>query len=97
MKKSGKLIPSLSPDIEFNVFSVRNFPAYNEYISENRETAAGKIALSRESRGLVNYIDGERTISMIRNYVMAESGKWFDPEDVIEYFRMLKEIGYIDY
>jgi hypothetical protein len=47
--------------------------------------------------GILNFIDGERSITKIWKWVMAETGTDISLDVVIKYLEFLKTIDWIDY
>ena len=96
-KKYDRYIPVLHPDVKFKVFSINSFPGYQEYMENYPDSRAAEISRSRNSRALINYINGKRSITRINNYVSAETRTSLKPEDTIAFFEMLRDIGYITF
>ncbi|TFH39519.1 MAG: M28 family peptidase [Bacteroidia bacterium] len=95
--KSDKLVPVISHDIKYRIFSPGSLPAYNEYLQNNPDSRAVQIARGRDARSLTNYIDGTRSVTQIWKYVTAETGSEISLDDAAVYFDMLKETGFITY
>ena len=96
-KKYDLIIPVLHPDVKFKIFSINSFPGYQEYLANNPDTKAAEVSGSRNSRVLINYINGKRSVTRINDYVSAETRTPLKIEDTIAFFEMLRDIGYITY
>ncbi len=94
-KKYEKIIPRIAPGVMYKIFSPGSWPAYNEYTRKNPDAVASKVAASRDSRNLANYINGKRSVTRIWKDVTAETGSRITLEEVAEWFEMLHSTGYV--
>ncbi len=92
------IIPALHPNVAAKEFSLNSFGPYQEYLEANpdalREIDFGSNAAARF---VLNYVNGERSITLIRDCVAAETGENVSLEAVIEYLELLKEVGWVDW
>ena len=90
------IIPALHPNVAAKEFSLNSFGPYQEYLEANpdalREIDFGSNAAARF---VLNYVNGERSITLIRDCVAAETGEDISLEAVIEYLELLKEVGWV--
>jgi hypothetical protein len=95
--KLDKMIPVISESVRYRIYSPTSFEPYTHYLSKHNDADKLKIARSRDSRTLVSYITGSLSIAGIIDYAEVYSGKEFDPQEVYDYFKLLEEVGYIDF
>jgi len=96
-KQLGRIIPRINPELMYNVFSTGNYPKYQEYITNNPDSPVSRFASSRNSRAIVNYINGSLSARDIIAYAEVYSGRDFKKETGLDYMKMLRDIGYILY
>ena len=102
------IVPEFTDAVMYKEFRVERSKLYQDYIKKQKELAKGKKKKqvkkkekedaplsSRVKRNLVNWINGIRSITKIRDYAAAETGKEIDLKKVIEYFELLEKIGWI--
>ncbi len=95
--KLNKMIPEISESVRYKIYSPTSFEPYTEYLLKHNDADKFKIARSRDSRTLVSYITGSLSIAGIIDYAEVYSGKEFDPQEVYDYFKLLEEVGYIQF
>ncbi|MFC1628233.1 M28 family peptidase [Gemmatimonadota bacterium] len=92
------IIPALHPDVAATEFSLNGFGPYREFLDANpdalREIDFGSDAAARF---VLNYVNGERSITLIRDSVAAETGEDISLEAVNSYLELLKEVGWLDW
>ncbi len=96
-KQLDLIVPQISPELKYKTFSTGNYPKYQEYLGKNPDTPAARFGRSRDSRTIVNYINGKSSATDIISYAEVYRAKNFDKQTVLAYLEMLKEIGYIVY
>ncbi len=94
----SRIMPALHPDVAAKEFSLNSFGPYREYLETNpdalREIDFGSNAAARF---VLNYVNGERSITLIRDSAAAETGEDISLEAVVSYLELLKEVGWIDW
>jgi hypothetical protein len=96
-KEYKKVIPSLTPEVKGKQFSLEGSDMYKNYVKENKAVFKSLKLNGRQRRYVLNYINGKRSVPLIRKAVMAESGKKVDYENLKIYLEFLKTIGWITY
>jgi len=95
-KKYSAIIPDLHLDIRGEVFSLNSYEKYTRFIKDNPEHPGLKVAQNRSvSQAVQNYINGKRSISKITECAEGETLSNIAVLDVVAYFDLLKEIGWI--
>jgi len=94
----SRIMPALHPDVAAKEFSLNSFGPYREYLETNpdalREIDFGSNAAARF---VLNYLNGERSITLIRDSVAAETGSDISLEAIFDYLELLKEVGWVDW
>jgi hypothetical protein len=94
-KEYAKVFPSVHQNVLGKEFSLERSTFYRNYIKEH-PLAIKKIGLGRtQQRAILNYINGERSISKIKKSVAAETGRDLSFKKLIEYLKTLEAIGWI--
>ncbi len=102
------IVPEFTDAVKYKEFRVERSKLYQDYMKKLKELAKGKKKkqakkkekgdtplTSRAKRNLVNWINGKISITKIRDYVAAETGKDINLNKVIEYFELLEKIGWV--
>ncbi len=89
--------PDIHRDVERNVFNPDDLDSYESYIEENPD-AMKDLGLGRgQRRSLMNFINGNRPLPEIWKSAMAETEGEIPFEKVVDLFKILEEIGWIEY
>jgi len=91
------MIPALHPEVKGKEFSLESSDRYKIYIKKNPDALKNMKMDMSQRRALLNYINGKRSVTAIRNWVMAETDKDLDFAVLITYLEFLKAIGWITY
>lgn len=95
--KYDKIFPSIHKDVRSQEFRLERSDRYKKYIKENPD-ALKKLKISRPHQNSIqNFINGQRSITKIRNCVMAETGKDLPYEKLLGYLEFLKTLNWIEY
>jgi hypothetical protein len=93
----SKVVPDFHSDVKGVEFYLERTDQYREYIKENKD-AMKKIRLDRnQQRSIQNFINGKRSVTEIRNAVLADTGRDLPFERLVAYLEMLKELNWVDY
>ncbi|MFC1724564.1 M28 family peptidase [candidate division KSB1 bacterium] len=94
-KKYSKIIPKINEKFKGKEFSFQRSDAYREYLRNNPDFLR-KTGLNRyQTRYVLNYVNGKRSIAKIKDCIVAETGSDVSLESVLNYMNMLKEIEWI--
>jgi len=95
-KKYSTVIPSIHEDVKGQVFYYERTDSYQEFTKKNPDYLKN-LRLSRmHQRTIVNFIDGKRSVTEIKNSVEAETEADVDIEKLISYMEFLESIGWIN-
>ncbi|HSA95248.1 MAG TPA: M28 family peptidase [Acidobacteriota bacterium] len=94
-KKAGASVPSLSPDVKAKEFTLEQSERYRNYTKDHPDAVKGLRLSPPLRRTVLNYIDGRRTLTVIRRSVEAEAGTEIDFKDLSAYIDFLRAVGWI--
>jgi len=95
--KYARVYPAIHPDVRAKEFSAERTEAYQKYVEENPD-AIKELKLNASLRRTIqNYLNGKHSVTDIRNWVMAETGKPLAFEPLLKYLEILKATGWITY
>jgi len=96
-QKYDKIFPSIHKDVRSQEFWLERSDRYKKYLKENPD-ALKKLKISQpQRRSILNFINGQRSITKIRNCVMAETGKDLPFDTLLGYLNFLKTLNWIEY
>ncbi len=89
------VIPAMHPSVRGKEFSLTGSERYRQYMEDHPEVLE-ELALTRsQTRAVLNYVNGKRSITEIRNCVAAETGSDVSLEGVVGYLEILKEVEWV--
>ncbi len=93
----SKIIPDYHSDVKGVEFDLERTDRYRDYIKENQDSMK-KLTLNRyQKRSIQNFINGQRSVTEIRNAVRAEIGTALSFEKLMGYLEILKELNWVTY
>jgi aminopeptidase YwaD len=95
-KKYSTVIPSIHEDVKGKVFYPERTDSYQEFIKKDPDYLKNLRISRMQQRTIVNYINGKRSVTEIKNSVEAETGGDLDIEKLISYMEFLQSIGWIE-
>ncbi len=96
-KKYDKVFPAIHSDVKNQKFSLTSDEKYKEYTAASPK-AIEDLKLSRtQTRALLNYVNGRRSITKIRDCIAAETESDVSLENVAAYLEILKLINWVVY
>ncbi|GAG05849.1 unnamed protein product, partial [marine sediment metagenome] len=94
-KQYSHIFPAIHPDIKGKEFYIEDSDSYEEYMGKNPD-ALKELKLDRnQKRSILNFINGKRSITKIRNWVIAETENDLDFKTLTKYLDFLKSISWI--
>lgn len=93
-KRMGSSVPALAPDVKGREFQLESSDRYKKFAEANPEALKALKITPAQRRAAVNYIDGRRTLSTIRDWVEAETGTDLAFADLLAFIRALAVINY---
>lgn len=94
-KKLGAAVPMLAAGVRGKEFSLEQSERYKKYIEAHPDAVKGLKLNPLQRRAVLNYIDGRRTLAVIRRRAEAETGAEIAFIDVAAYADLLKAVGWI--
>ena len=91
----ASVVPAIHPDVFGSVFYLNDSETYRAYLSENPEIFDEIGPDRRQTRTILNYINGQRSVTEIRNQASAASGSRLTIGQVNEYLQFLADVGWI--
>jgi aminopeptidase YwaD len=93
----SKVFPDFHSDVKGVEFSLERTERYRDYAKENSDVMK-KLKLNRyQQRSIQNFINGKRSVTEIRNAVLADTGIELSFERLVGYLDMLKELNWVEY
>jgi hypothetical protein len=96
-REYAKIVPSIHPDVKEKEFGFERGDRFKKFQEDNPD-ALEKMGLDpAQRRAILNFINGERSITKIRSCVIAETDKHLEFEALNEYIEILKTLEWITY
>lgn len=96
-RRNNLVIPAISASVRAQEFSLTGSERYRAYM-EAHPDALQETGLNRsQTRLILNYVNGVRSITLIRNSVSAESGLDIPLEGVVSYLELLREMDWVEF
>ncbi|MFC1782306.1 M28 family peptidase [Planctomycetota bacterium] len=96
-RKYAEVLPALHPDVKGKLFSFSRDSNINEYLEKNPDLTGRDLARNRTaSSAVLNYINGQRSITTITHCVATESNAELTVEQVAAYIEILKAVGWVE-
>jgi hypothetical protein len=93
----SKVFPDYDSDVKGVEFNLERTDRYREYVKENADVVK-KLKLNRyQQRSIQNFINGCRSITIIRNNVIADTGRDLSFEQLAGYLEFLKTLNWLEY
>jgi hypothetical protein len=94
-KRAGAAVPALAADIKGKEFSLEASERYKNYIKDHPDAAKELKLTGAHRRSVLNFIDGRRTLAVIRRWAEAETGTEIEMKDLTRYIAFLKAVGWL--
>lgn len=89
------VVPDIHPTIRGQKFNMGEHEPYNAYMQANPEAISDLRLTAGQSRGILNFVNGRRSVTEIHNRVAAMEGDGLTIAQVAGYLRILREVGWI--
>ncbi len=96
-KKYEQVFPSIHPDVKNQKFSLTGDEKYKEYIAASPKAIEDLKLSSTLTRAALNYVNGRRSITKIRDCIAAETEEEVSLESVAAYLEILKLVNWVVY
>jgi hypothetical protein len=88
-------VPDLAPDVRRLQFNLTRTDAYRAYMEEHPDVLE-EMGLTRgQTSQILNFINGDRSVAEIRNRVAALTSDDLEDQQVMDYLRILEQVGWI--
>jgi aminopeptidase YwaD len=94
-RRYSSVVPSIHPDVMGQKFSFNEHDQYNTYLQAHPEAFSDLGLSSGQTRGILNFVNGLRSVTEIRNRVAAMDGDELTVEQVAAYLEILETVGWI--
>jgi hypothetical protein len=94
-RRYSTVVPNIHPDVMGQKFSFNEHDPYNTYRQAHPEAFSALHLSSGQTRGILNFVNGQRSVTEIRNRVAAMAGDDLTLEQVVGYLRILDAVGWI--
>jgi hypothetical protein len=91
----SNVVPGIHPDVMGKQFYLNGFDAYDRYSEEHPEAVSSLGLSTSQTRGILNFVNGQRSVTEIRNRVAAMAGDDLSLEQVVGYLRILRAVGWV--
>ena len=96
-KKYSKIVPSIHPDVKGKEFRLTRSSGYRAYLEEYPDFLKDLKLNRSQTSAVLNFINGKRSITTIRNRVTAETDRELSFETLVGYLDVLKLLNLINY
>jgi len=94
-KQYARVIPVLHPEVKGKEFSLESSERYKKYMEKNPNALKDMKLDMGQRRSLLNYLNGKRSVTAIRDCVLAETDRDMDFLGLVQYLEFLKAVGWI--
>jgi hypothetical protein len=94
-RRYSEVTPAIHPDVMGKQFYLNGFDAYDRYSEEHPEAVSSLGLNYNQTRSILNFVNGERSVTDIRNRVAAMTGDDINIEQVVGYLTILRDVGWI--
>ncbi len=96
-KKFEAVVPAIHPDIRGKEFSLNSWERYTQYLKEHPDALKALGLTPPQASAILNWVNGRRSVALIRRNVSAERGEDVSVEAVAGYLEILKTVGWVAY
>ncbi len=94
-QRVASVTPSLQSDVKLKEFSLEGSDRYKKYVEANPQALKELKITAAQSRAVLNFIDGRRTLPVIRRSAEAETGTDIDFREFLRFIDFLKAVDWI--
>jgi aminopeptidase YwaD len=96
-KQYDGVVPAIHPDVKGREFALNAHDSYTAYLKAHPD-ALESLGLTPATAGAVlNYVNGRRSVTLIRRNVVAETGQDVTLAGVAGYLEILRTAGWVTY
>jgi len=94
-RRYSTVIPDLHRDVKGTQFYLERSDGYRAYLEANPDALTELGLGPAQTRGILNFVNGQRSVSQIRNQVAAITGTELELERVAAYLDILEQMGWV--
>jgi len=94
-RRYSTVIPDIHSDVRGMQFYLERSDGYRAYMEANPDALTELQLRADQTRGILNFVNGIRSVSQIRNQVAAITASELEVEQVAAYLRILEQIGWV--
>ncbi|UCC84503.1 MAG: M28 family peptidase [Gemmatimonadota bacterium] len=94
-RRYSNVFPDIHPDVMGMKFYLNEHDQYNTYRQTHPEAFSELGLSSGQTRGILNFVNGQRSATEIRNRVAAMAGDDLTVAQVAGYLSILEEVGWL--
>ncbi len=94
-RRYSSVVPDVHSAIMGQVFNLTDHEHYNTYRQEHPEAFTDLGLSSNQTRWILNFVNGQRSVTEIRNQVTAMAGDDITIDQVVGYLEILETVGWI--
>jgi aminopeptidase YwaD len=94
-RRHSQVVPDIHPAVKGQKFSFNEHEEYSTYMQAHPEAISELGLSSGQTRGILNFVNGQRSVTEIRNRVAAMAGDDLTIEQVVGYLRILRDVEWI--
>jgi hypothetical protein len=89
------VIPDLHPNVLGRQFYLERSDGYRAYVEANPDALTELGLRADQTRAVLNFVNGQRSVSQIRDQVAAITGSELELEQVASYLAILDQMGWV--
>jgi hypothetical protein len=94
-RRLGAAVPELAADVRGREFALEQSEGYKKYVEAHPDAVKGLKLGPPVRRVVLNYIDGRRTLAVIRRRIEAETGVPVALRDLADHIAFLRAVGWL--
>jgi len=94
-RRYSNVVPDVHPEIMGQVFYLNDHEPYSTYRQAHPEAFTELGLNSGQTRWVLNFVNGQRSVTEIRNRTAAMAGDEITIEQVVAYLEILEAVGWI--
>jgi hypothetical protein len=96
-REHATVIPAIHPDVKEKQFGFERGDTFKQYQEDNPDALEELGLHQTQRRAILNFVNGKRSVTKIRNSVIAETDKDLEFEVLDKYLEILKSLDWITY
>lgn len=97
VKKYEAIVPAIHPSVRGKEFALNARPGYQQYLKEHPDALKSLGLTPATAAAILNYVNGKRSVALIRKYVAADTGEDVTHDGVLGYLEILRKVEWVTY